>query len=113
MRERWNLGPPLTARDASARSFATVKLFSLSKPRQQEDWPEIVARPVPKGPAWLSPLDAPLGLLGKSLVAGCLALGRGMGEKVPEFDKTKPITGAQGQAMIDQVLGELFPRLRG
>jgi len=82
MRERWNLVPPLTARDASARSFATTKLFSLSTPRKQEDWPEIVARPVPKeGPAWLSPLDAPLGVLGKSLVAGCLALGRGMGEE--------------------------------
>ena len=112
MREKWNLGPPLTARDASARSFATDKLFSLSKPRQPEDWPEVIARPVPKGPESVAPLDAPLGTLGKSLVAACLALGRGMGEKVPEFDKTKPITGAQGQAMVDDVLGELFPRLR-
>ena len=113
LRERWNLGAPLTARDASARSFATAKLFSLSKPRQQEDWPEFVARPVPKGPAWISPLDAPLGLLGKSLVAGVLALAQVEGAKVPEFDKSKPITGAQAQGMVDEVFGELFPRLRG
>jgi hypothetical protein len=42
MREHWNLGKSLTARDGSARSFARV--HSLSKPRAQEHWPEIDPR---------------------------------------------------------------------
>ena len=111
MRERWNLGPPLTARDASARSFANAGLFSLSKPRPPEDWPELVARPVPKGPASVFPLDAPLGLLGKSLFAGILALARDLGAKAPELDKDVPITGAQAQIICDEVARGLFPGL--
>ena len=45
MRERYNLGDPFSAREASAPSFADV--FTLTTPRPQEDWPEVVARPVP------------------------------------------------------------------
>ena len=37
MRQRFNLGQPLSARDASARSFADI--FTLTSPRAQEDWP--------------------------------------------------------------------------
>jgi phospholipase C len=110
MRERWNLGKPLTARDASARSFASV--HSLSKPRAQEDWPEVVARPVPKGPGSIVPLDAPLGILGKALFAAVLSLGRGMGVPVPEIDPKQPINGAQAIEISGEILGEMFPGLR-
>jgi phospholipase C len=110
MRERWNLGAPLTARDASARSFASV--HSLSKPRAQEDWPDVVARPVPKGSDSVVPLDAPLGILGKALFAAVLSLGRGMGVPVPEIDPKQPINGAQAIAITGEILGDLFPGLR-
>ena len=41
MRERWSLGEPFSARDASALSFADV--FTLTSPRPQEDWPAVRA----------------------------------------------------------------------
>ena len=45
MRERWNLGPPLTARDADAADIAPV--LTLDQPRAPEDWPDVTPRPVP------------------------------------------------------------------
>jgi phospholipase C len=110
MRERWNLGPPLTARDASARSF--TNLFTLDKPRAPDQWPDLVARPVPPGPQSMLPLDAPLGLLGRALVFGVLALGKGMGVAVPDLAPDTPLTGAQEIDAAQHVLAELFPRLQ-
>ncbi len=81
MRQRFNLGQPLTARDASARSFADI--FTLASPRAQEDWPHVTPRPVPVMHESLAPLDAPLGLLGKSLLLAVLAFAQGLGETVP------------------------------
>lgn len=109
MRERWDLGAPLTDRDASARSFARVN--SLTKPRAQEDWPEVVARPIPPGPPSLIPLDAPIGVLARGLFGGVLELGRGMGVSVPDVDLDEPISGAQALDMSHEVLEELFPAL--
>jgi phospholipase C len=110
LRERWNLGAPLTARDASARTFG--HLFSLASPRGQDDWPDAVARPVPPMPESLVPLDAPLGILAKALVAGVLVLGKELGVAVPEVTMETPLTGAEAIGATTEVLGELFPRLR-
>jgi len=41
LREHWPLGPPLTARDDTARSGP-------QHPRPQEDWPEVTPRPMPQ-----------------------------------------------------------------
>jgi phospholipase C len=87
MRERWNLGPPLSGRDATARSFRSV--LSLDTPRAQSDWPDVTARPVEPMPEPLLPLDAPLNGLGKALFGGVLALGKAMGASVPDMSGTK------------------------
>ncbi|WP_181010899.1 alkaline phosphatase family protein [Streptomyces sp. SM13] len=110
MRERWKLGSPLTARDASARSFAGI--FTSPVPRAQDDWPEVTARPVPAGPESFVPMDAPLGLLGKSLLGGVVALGKGMGVDVPDLKPDQPLTGREGIEAAQHVLAELFPRLQ-
>jgi phospholipase C len=110
MRERWNLGAPFSAREASAPSFADI--FTLTSPRGQEDWPEIVPRPVPEMPQSVAPLDAPLGLLGKSLLLGVLALAQNMGKTVPEIKPDDKITGAEGVAIAHEALGDLFPAMR-
>jgi hypothetical protein len=83
-----------------------------SKPRAQEDWPEVTARPVPKVPDSVVPLDAPLGVLGEGLFAAVLSLGEGMGVPVPEIDPQPPIKGAEAIEISQEVLGELFPGLR-
>ena len=110
MREHWNLGAPFTDRDGSARSFGNI--FTLSKPRAQEDWPDIVAQPVPPMKEGLVPLDAPIGLLGKAVFFGILSLGKGFGAKVPDFKPTDTITGEQMMTVGHEVLGEVFPLLR-
>ena len=66
MRERWNLGPPLTARDADAADIAPV--LTLDQPRAPEDWPDVTPRPVPEMDQALIPLDQPLSPLAQALV---------------------------------------------
>jgi phospholipase C len=105
-RERWNLGVPFTAREAGARSFADI--FTLDSPRAQEDWPEIIPRPVPQMHESL----VPLGLLGKSLLFALLAMAQGMGKTVPELKQDDTITGAQAITIGHEVLGEIFPGMR-
>ncbi len=109
LRERWNLGAPFTARDATARSIRPV--FTLDQPRAQEDWPDIAARPVPPMPESLVPLDAPLDKLGQALFHGVFTLGKLMGAPVPEVSLDAGITGAQAIAMGHDVLGDLFPAM--
>jgi phospholipase C len=110
MRERFNLGGPFTAREASARSFSTI--FTLDSPRAQEDWPEIIPRPVPEMPEAVLPLDAPLGLLGRSLLFSVLAMAQDGGLTVPDIKQDDPVTGAQAVAIAHEVLGEIFPGMR-
>jgi hypothetical protein len=93
MRQRFNLGQPLSARDASARSFADI--FTLTSPRAPEDWPQVIPRPVPEMHESLAPLDAPLGLLGKSLLLAVLAFAHGLGKTIPDIKPEDTITGAR------------------
>jgi phospholipase C len=110
MRERWNLGAPFSAREASARSFTDI--FTLTSPRAQDEYPEIIARPVPEMHESVAPLDAPLGLLGKSLLFGVLAFAQGLGKPVPAITPNDTISGAQAIAIGHEILGELFPAMR-
>ena len=107
MRERFNLGEPFSAREASARSFADI--FTLTTPRAQEDWPEVIARPVPEMHESLVPLDAPLGLLGKSLLLAVLAFAQGLGKTIPDIKPEDTITGAEAIAIGHEILGDVFP----
>jgi phospholipase C len=110
LRERWNLGTPFSGRDATAPSLRPI--FTLDQPRHQEDWPEVLARPVEPMTQALLPLDAPLNGLGKALFGGVLALGKGMGATVPDLLPDAVITGAQAIAIGQEVLGDLFPAMR-
>ncbi|HLM25812.1 MAG TPA: alkaline phosphatase family protein [Thermoleophilaceae bacterium] len=110
MRERYNLGDPFSAREASAPSFADI--FTLTTPRSQEDWPEVVARPVPVMHESATPLDAPLGLLGKSLLHAVLAFAQGMGKAVPDIKSEDTVTGAEAINIGHEALGEVFPTMR-
>jgi phospholipase C len=110
MRERFNLGRPFSAREASARSFADI--FTLTSPRAQEDWPEVSPRPVPEMHESIAPLDAPLGQLGKSLLFAVLAFAQGLGKPVPDLKPEEPLTGGQAVAIGHEVLGDLFPAMR-
>ena len=77
LRERWNLGAPLTARDADAADIAPV--LTLDEPRAPEDWPDVTPQPVPEFDEALIPLDPPLSPLAQAFVSGSLALAKQLG----------------------------------
>jgi phospholipase C len=110
MRERWNLGEPFTAREASAPSLSHILI--LDSPRAQEYWPETSPRPVPEMPEAVVPLDAPLGPLGRSLLFSVLAMAQSHGVSVPDIKQDDPVTGAQAVAIAHEILGEFFPNMR-
>jgi phospholipase C len=110
LRERWSLGPPLTARDAVARDIAPV--LTLAEPRPPEDWPDVLAGPVPAFDVAVVPLNAPLGPLAKGLFFGLLALGKELGQTVPDLSPEDDVKGAEAIAIMQAEFGHLFPRLQ-
>ena len=109
LRERWDLGEPLTARDADAADIAPV--LTLDEPRPPQSWPEVRPRPVPEYDETLIPLNAPLSPLAQALVMGCVALTQQFGQSVPAIVDPAALTGAQGIDIMHEALGSVFPRL--
>jgi phospholipase C len=110
IRERWSLGNPLTARDAVARDIRSV--LSLNQPRTPDQWPDVVARPVPKFDVALLPPDQPLSVLGKGMLQGVLAFEKGLGASVPTIPNVDDLTGAQATDIMRDAAFNLFPGLR-
>jgi phospholipase C len=110
LRERWSLGPPLTARDASALSIAP--LLSRSTPRTPENWPDVKPQPIPAFNFAAFAPDRPLGVLGKSLFFSLLAFEKAMGGKVPTISKDAPITALQADEIVRNASYSIFPGLR-
>jgi phospholipase C len=111
MRERWSLGAPFSAREAIAPSLRSVA--SLDTPRPPEDWPNLVAQPVPAFDTKLVPADRPLGGLGQALFLGLLALGKEIGQTVPDIPPDTAPTGSEAVAIMRDLFGHMFPNLQG
>jgi phospholipase C len=107
MHERFDLGPPLTARDADAPDIAPV--LTLDQPRAPETWPDVTPRPVPQMDEALIPPDQPLSPLAQALVGGCLALAEQLGQPVPTIQDPAALNGTQGLQLIHETLGHLWP----
>ncbi|MET7991479.1 alkaline phosphatase family protein [Amycolatopsis sp. NPDC005232] len=110
LRQRWNLGAPLTARDATAPGLATV--LSRDEPRAPEDWPDVLPRPVPEFRESLVPVGAPLSPLAKALFQGYLALTKQLGQAVPDIPGDAELSGGQALDIVHETAGDLFPGLR-
>ena len=110
MRERWSLGAPFTARDATARDIAPI--LSLTTPRALEQWPTVKPQPVPAFNAALFPPNRPLPVLAKALFAALLELERSFGAKVPASASDPNITGAQATEIARNLSFSIFPGLR-
>jgi phospholipase C len=63
-------------------------------------------------PEAVVPLDALLGLLGRSLLFSALAMAQDRGLTVPDIKQEDPVTGAQAVAIAHEVLSEIFPGMR-
>jgi phospholipase C len=110
LRERWALGPPLTARDAIAPDLRPV--LSLDQPRDPDDWPEVFPQPVPKFDVALLPPDKPLSVLGKGVLHAVLAFEKMLGAHVPTIAPDADLTGAQAMDIMRDTAFDLFPGLR-
>jgi phospholipase C len=110
LRERWGLGPPLTARDASARDLDPV--LSLDSPRAPQDWPEVTPQPVPAfSPARMSP-EARLKGLSKAACFPVLALAKHLGMPAPDINEDEAIGRADAVELMSEVFSQMFPGLR-
>ncbi len=111
IRERWQLGAPLTARDGAARDIAPV--LTLDRPRDPDGWPEVTPRPVPPfDPARVS-REARLKGLSKAACFPVLALAKRLGLPAPDLDQDEAICRADAMALIGDCFGHMFPGLRG
>jgi phospholipase C len=108
LRERWNLGPPLTARDAAAPGIAPV--LTRATPRAQEDWPQVNPRPVPQPAGTLVPLDQPLPPLGQYLLGVAIALDIKYTGHRPGIDP-KTATGQQANDYMNDRTTRIWPGL--
>jgi phospholipase C len=108
LRARWDLGPPLTARDATAPDIAAV--LTRSQPRPQEDWPDVEPRPVPQLTGTLAPLDKPLPPLGKYLLGIAIMLDTQYTGHVPDIDP-KTASAAQANDYMDERTARIYPGL--
>ncbi|WP_445270189.1 alkaline phosphatase family protein [Streptomyces sp. DSM 41634] len=74
LREQWDLGAPLTARDAAARTISHT--FTLDTPRDPDTWPTPAPHPVPRYVEDALPVGRTLSTLGKAAFEGIRARSR-------------------------------------
>ncbi len=110
LRKRWQLGAPLTARDAIAADLAP--LLSLDTPRDPADWPEVVPRPVPPFTAQVPAPEAAFVGLGRAALHACIALAERAGKSSPALTEDATISRADGIELILDLAGDAFTRLR-
>ena len=110
LRERWDLGGPLTQRDAEAPDLALI--FTRDEPRRPEDWPDVHPQPVPEFDESLIPLHKPLSPLAKAIVGGGATLAHSLDHDAPEIDDIDSLTGAEALQRLRETVGHLFPLLQ-
>lgn len=87
LRGRWDLGPPLTARDAAAREITPI--LSRSTPRERTLWPLVHPRPLPTLERVEELLELPLPRLGRDLLSEAISHESHTAGTVVSFDPSK------------------------
>ena len=111
LRDRWNLGDPLTARDAAARVFSHA--FSLDEPRHPDSWPVPTPYPVPPFIVDGQALGEILSKLGKTFLDGIRQHAHEMNitlEGLPE-DPKADIPPERVVTVLRSAASVFFPRL--
>jgi phospholipase C len=110
LRQRWQLGEPLTGRDAVAAELSPI--FTLDSPRDPDLWPEVTPRPVPPYTGDIPAADKALSGLCKASFHACLALAGHFGKDSPALTTDDDIARADGVALLNDLAGDAFVRLR-
>ncbi len=117
LRTVWSLGAPLTARDASARTFRSV--FSLGSPRDPSTWPDVTALSAMASPRPFDP-DSSVSGLARVLVHGLAHLGRAHGYRQGSRPETYDPHADEQEVQLSPSMvvsaarafgGHFFPRL--
>ncbi len=108
LRRRWNLGTPLTGRDAAAPDLTPV--LSLASPRDPAGWPGVTPRPVPPFTDQ-APRHPVLSALARSALFAALELGKRLGRPVPDLAPDKDVLRADAAAILDDLFADVFPGL--
>ncbi len=111
LRQRWQLGEPLTGRDAVAAELSPV--LSLEQPRDPDSWPEVTAPQVPPYTGKIPAPGAALSGLCKDAFRAVLALAEHRGKPSPAAVNDENLSRADGLALLDDLAGDVFTRLRG
>jgi phospholipase C len=111
LRQVWDLGAPLTARDAVARTFA--HLLSLDEPRDPDTWPEIVPLPCPDFQMARVAAGEAFSALGRHLCHGLLHHAKQTGMAVPlaPSDPDTEISPALALDLVNRIAARMFSRL--
>ncbi|MBO0822793.1 MAG: hypothetical protein J2P27_02910, partial [Actinobacteria bacterium] len=111
LRKRWQLGEPLTGRDAIAADIAP--LLTLETPRDPQDWPQAVPRLVPPYRGRIPAPEVALRSLGRAGLAAFLALAEHLGKPSPQLREDEDISRADAIALLQDVAQLVFARLPG
>ncbi len=110
LRERWQLGAPLTGRDVVAPGLSGV--LSLDTPRDPDSWPEVKPQPVPPYTGVIPGPDAALRGLCLAAFRACVALAEHRGKTFPALVDDEDLSRANGVALLNDLAGDAFVRLR-
>ncbi|MBO0775069.1 MAG: hypothetical protein J2P34_02045 [Actinobacteria bacterium] len=109
LRRRWQLGMPLTQRDATAADLSPV--VSLEAPRDPAGWPAVSPRPVPPYAEQIPPPDTALRGLAHAALHACASLASHRGKPSPELSQDETVTVADGLALLNDLAADAFVRL--
>jgi phospholipase C len=110
LRQRWQLGPPLTGRDAIAAGLSPV--FTLDAPRDPDGWPQVSPRPVPPYTEQIPPADSAMRGLSKAAFHACAALADHFGKPSPGLSQDEDVAVADAVALLNDLTGDAFVQLR-
>jgi phospholipase C len=111
LRKVWDLGEPLSARDAAARTFDDA--FTLTEPRPPETWPEVAPRPVPAFQLEHVEAGHAIGTLGKHVCHGLLLHATHAQMSVPSApaDPNAEVSPALALEIVHRIAARFFPKL--
>jgi len=111
LRKEWDLGAPLTGRDAAARTFEGV--FTLDQPRGPETWPDLAPLPVPDFQLGKVAAGEALGTLGRHICHGLFEHMRETGDHSFEAppNVTPEVSPTLALDFASHIGSRLFPKL--
>ncbi len=108
LRERWELGEPLTARDAMAADIALI--LSRGSPRPPEDWPMVVPPKESAFAKFLTRMVRPFERLEMDLLGDALAHEARVAGRKSEVN-VEGLSHREAHSHMRRVAANLFPRL--